>query len=350
MRSQFSLRQLNPQDSQALGRLMENSPDTGRVNAAVHFEIDAFEAIRTMQGDVVGVVAETPGFDGIVGCCLARFGQFQFEGHMRPYALLNSLAVHPWFRRQGMASELLEWLVHHARHRLGDEGVIWGLMQQGNVGSERTAGKHLKQLIDGRILVIMAKPRSNPPGPTSKFTVRPAEPDEFEQVADQLNAFHRDFNFYEPETPASLASWCASTPFDGPFRHYLVVADSEGTIHAGAGVCEHYRLRTFRVRHMSSASRVLNALLRFVPSDGITQELLLSKIWFAPDQMQAAKHLWETIRWKWREKASLLVVWVDKRNPVLRVLNTRPWTPVTQCAVAIDSPVAASASRLIYYE
>ena len=350
MRSQFSLRQLNPQDGQALRRLMDDSPDTGRISVAVHFEIDAFEAIRALAGDVVGVVAETPDLDGIVGACLARFGRLQFEGHMRPYALLHSLVVHPSFRRRGIASELLRWLVNHSRHRLGDEGVIWALIQQGNVGSERTIGKYLKQFISDRILVVPTKTRTNPPGPTSRFAVRPIQPDEFGQVADQLNSFYREFNFYEPEAADSLASWCASTPFDDPFRHYLVVTDSKGTIQAGAGVSECYRMRTLHVRHMPSALRVLNTFLRFVPSDGVTKELLLSKIWFAPGHTQAAKHLWETIRWKWREKASLLVVWVDKRNPVLTVLNTRPWTPMTKTAVVIDSPVAVSASRLVYYD
>ena len=180
--------------------------------------------------------------------------------------------------------------------------------------------------------------------------VRSAERDEFGQVTDQLNSFYRDFNFYEPETAGSLARWCASTPFDTPFRHYLVVTDSKGTIYAGAGVSELYRLRTLHIRHMPSALHVLNTFLRIVPSNGITKELVLSKIWFAPGHMQSAKYLFETIRWKWREKASLLIVWVDKRNLVLKVLSLRPWMPVTKSAIVIDSSIAMSASRLVYYD
>jgi GNAT superfamily N-acetyltransferase len=350
MRSQLSLRQLCPQDSRALGKLMDDSPDTGRIGTASHFEIDAFEALRAMQGDFVGVVAESPDYDGLVGACLARFGQCQFEGRLQPYALLNSLVVHPGFRGQGVGSALVGWLVNHSRNRLGDEGVIWALIQQGNVGSVQTVGKYLKQFISDRIVIVPTKTRATPPTPTPRFMVHPIGPSEFGRVADQLNSFYRDCNFYEPETAESLASWCASTPFDTPFRHYLVVTDSKGAVHAGAGVSELYRLRTLHIRHMPNTFYILNTFFRIVPSDRITKELVLSKIWLAPGRMEAAKHLFETIRWRWREKASLLIVWGDKGNPVLEALNLRPWTPVTKSTVVIDNPEAVSTSRLVYYD
>ena len=350
MNAQFSLRQLYPQDSQALATLMDDSPDTGRISTASHFEADAFEALRAMQGDFVGVVAESPDYDGLIGACLARFRQCQFEGRFRPYALLNSLVVHPGFRQQGVGSALAGWLVNYSRNRLGDEGVIWALIQQGNVGSAQTVGKYLKQFISDRIIIVPMETRTNLPTSTPGFMVNPIEPSEFGQVADRLNSFYRDFNFFEPETTESLASWCASTPFDTPYRHYLVVTDSKGAIRAGVGVSELYRFRTLHIRHMPWVLNVLNSFLRIVPSDGITKELLLSKIWYAPGGMQAAKYLFETIRWRWREKASLLIVWADKGNPVLEALNLRPWTPVTKSAVVIDSPEAMSTSRLVYYD
>jgi hypothetical protein len=198
-----------------------------------------------------------------------------------PYALLNSLVVHPGFRQQGVGSALVGWLVDHSRNRLGVEGVIWALIQHGNFGSERTVGKYLKHFISDRIVIVPTKTRANLPMLPPKLMVRPIEPGELGQVADQLNTFCRDFNFYEPETTAdSLASWCASTPFDTCFRHYLVVTDLKGAILAGAGVSRLYRLRTLHIPHIPSALYVLNTFLRIVPSDGISKELLLSKIWF----------------------------------------------------------------------
>jgi len=75
MKSEFSLRRLRPGDGQALAKLMDDSPDTGRVSTAVHFEIDAWMALSATQGEFLGVAAESPDYDGLVGACLMRFGR-----------------------------------------------------------------------------------------------------------------------------------------------------------------------------------------------------------------------------------------------------------------------------------
>ena len=282
MRPEFSLRQLYPQDGQALGKLMDDSLDTGRISTAFHFMINTYEALRAMQGDFIGVVAASPIYEGLVGGCLLRFGQCQFEGHLRPYALLNSLVVHPGFRGKGVGSALVGSLVDTSCNRLGDEGIIWALIQQGNIGSVRTVGKYLKQFIGDRIVIVPTKTRVNPPTPTPRFMVHSIGQGEIGLVAAQLNPFYKDFSFYEPETADNLASWCTSTPFDTPFRHYLIVTDSKGAIYAGAGVLELFRLRTLHIRHMPSAL-TLNSLftaharaVRQLESKSIQVEFILN--------------------------------------------------------------------------
>ncbi len=351
MTSEFSLRELKPEDGPRVGRLMEESPDTGRVGTAMHFGIDPFESFRATQGDFIGVVAESPGSDGLVGCCLARFGSCQFEGSILPYALLNSLVVHPDHRRRGIATALVKWLLERCRERFGGEGVIWELIQQGNVGSVRTAGKYMRQFFADRITIVPMKPRVRPPQPVAGLTVREIEQSEFELVAERLNAFYRGFNLYEPQTAASLSSWCKTTPFADPFRHYLVAVDANGDLVAGVGVSEGYRMRTLRITHMPAVLRALNAVLRIVPTDGVTKELELTKIWFSPGRLRAARYLLEAVRFKWRNEANMLITWVDDRNPVFKILQPRPWTPKTSLALVIlESSVPASAEHPIYYE
>ncbi len=351
MGSQFSLRELRPEDGPRVGRLMEESPETGRVGTAIHFEIDPVESFRATQGDFIGVVAESPGSDGLVGCCLARFGRCQFEGDIVPHALINSLVVHPAHRRRGIATALVNWLLERCRARLGEEGLIWELIQQGNIGSVRTANKYMTQLFADRITVVPMKPRARPPRPVAGLTVREIEQEEFEQAADRLNAFYREFNLYEPRTAGSLSAWCKTTPFADPFRHYLVAVDANGDLVAGVGVSENYRVRTLHITHMPAALRVLNTVLRIVPADRVTKELDLTKVWFSPGRLRAAHYLLEAVRFRWRDRANMLITWVDKRSPVFQVLNPRPWTPKTSSSLVIlESPVPASAHRPLYYE
>jgi len=351
MGSEFSLRELKPEDGPRVGKLMEESPDTGRVGTAMHFEIDPVESFRATQGDFIGVVAESPESDGLVGCCLARFGNCQFEGDIVPHALINSLVVHPDHRRRGIATALVNWLLERCRARLGKNGLIWELIQQGNVGSVRTANKYMVQFFADRITVVPMKPRARPPRPVAGITVREIEQDEFEKAADRLNAFYQGFNLYEPQTAASLAAWCETTPFADPFRHYLVAVGANGDLVAGVGVSEGYRMHTLHITGMPAVLRALNAVLKIVPADGVTRGLELSKIWFAPGRLVAARYLLEAVRFRWRDRANMLITWVDNRSPVFKVLNPRPWIPKTRSALVIlESPVPASAVRPVYYE
>src|SRR6476646_8006304 len=102
----FWLRQLTPEDSGAYGTLIINSPDTGAIRAALHFEIDPYTAVMSAHPNSVGVVAETSEYDGFIGSGLLRLGQCQWQDTVSPYALLNTLVVHPDFRRRGVASQL----------------------------------------------------------------------------------------------------------------------------------------------------------------------------------------------------------------------------------------------------
>ena len=102
---------------------------------------------------------------------------------------------------------------------------------------------------------------------------------------------------------------------------------------------------------MPAVLRALNAVLRIVPPDGVTKELELTKIWFSPGRLRAARYLLEAVRFKWHNEANMLITWVDDRNPVFKILQPRPWTPKTSLALVIlESSVPASAEHPIYYE
>jgi hypothetical protein len=303
----------------------------------------------SLQKDVVGVVAEVPGQDGIIGSGLIRFGQCQWEGELRPSALLNTLVVHPDYRRQGVASQLAKWREQLAHQQLGLDGVLWAIIQRDNTASERTAIKWANQFLESRVVIIPLRMRSASPRRSRRFEVRPARPDELDTVAEQLNRYYRDYNLYPPETGDSLAAWLEGTPFDSPFRHYQIVTNKAGTILAGMGLSENFRLRTTLITHLPAGLRILNRLFNLIPANGELREVVLSRIWVAPGQLEAARHLLETMRWEWRGRCTSLLFSADLRSPAMRLPDVWDRFGREVAGIAVRAPVPCTEDRLLYY-
>lgn len=347
MDDRIKLRSANPDDGQALSELYMASPDTGQIQIGPRYHLDAYTAFTATRPDSVGVVAEVPGFDGLAGAGFIHFGQCAFEGELRNYAALSGVVVHPDFRRQRIASQIAEWRVECAKERIGDEGVILATIQKGNEGSFAVAKKWSRQFA-GETRAGAVRVRSKPPEPVNGIAVRSASSNEFDAMAEGLNAFYGDYNFFTPQTAELLATWLARTPFDTPINHCHIAVDASGEVVAGAGITEEYRTVEMQVHHIPATMRWLNKLVKIVPPDGALKQLSLNKIWFKPGQLKAAQLLWETIRWEWREKANTLTVFFDPRSPVAAVFKFPVWLPKGKFVMAIRGPVAMDEDALLY--
>jgi hypothetical protein len=345
----FSLRLLGPQDGPAYAAVLAASPDTGRIATAARFEIDAYQALMSIHKDTAGVVAETPGYDGFVGSGLVRFDQCQWEGEVRPSALLNALVVHPHFRRRGLACQLARWREEFARRRIGDGGVIWAIIQRSNTGSERTACKWAPQFLSRRVTIVPLRMRSVPPRRAAHLDVRPARAEDLEEVAEQLNRYYRDYNLYSPETKSSLAAWLAETPFDSPFRHYRVVTDGAGALLGGMGLSENFRVRTTLITRLPFVLRIPNRIFHVVPADGRLREVALSRIWYMPGRLDAMRYLLEMQRWEWRARGTSMVLYADLRSQLIRLLGLPERIGRTTVGIAVQAPVPCAQDRLVYY-
>lgn len=336
---------MTPDDSPALAALTEQSPDGGRITFSPRFHIPTYDVYSVRHPNMVGVVAQAANADGLVGAAHISFGECQYEGEVRPYGLLSALIVHPDFRRQGIAYALSQWCVDRALER-DPNTVVLADIQVGNVGSTATARKWATE-ISGMVTTIPVTMRSTPPDAHHRFTVRDAASADLATIADSLNTFYSDYNFYRPQTAKGLERWLLETPFTTPIQRYLVVTDSANRILAGLGVRDEGRLMSRYVSQVPPVVRLANMFLKIVPPDGVMRSLQVEKFWFAPKQLDAARYLWQTARWELRERGSSLIVSFDPRGPLKQVLQIPLWMPSTAATVALRAPVKMSEARLL---
>ncbi|HEY0936308.1 MAG TPA: hypothetical protein VGD91_21550, partial [Trebonia sp.] len=106
---------------------------------------------------------------------------------------------------------------------------------------------------------------------------------------------------------------------------------------AGFGLLEQGRLTSLVIERLPLPLRAANALLQVVPRGGRTRNLVIDKAWFAPGQLDAARYLWETTRWEWRDAGTSLLLTHDPRSPLRQLVAAKPWLPTTSVTLAVSS-------------
>lgn len=349
MTLKIKLRSLRPSDGDALRQLFVESPDTGRFSIAADYQIDPYLAFTGLHANAAGVVAEAKigNSNQIVGLDLVRMGNCYLEGNLHPYGLLNSLVVHPDYRCQGVATQLAQWRIAHARQTLGEDTTILAFIQENNSGSLAATQKWAQQQI-GHFATCAVPTRQNPTSPDSDFSIRSVENDDLEAVAQNLNEFYQGYNLYEAHTAASLEEWLQQTPISRPFRQYHVVVDNQQNILAGLAVTEYCQVATMNVKSIPVLFEWLNKIVKMVPPDGILRQLAVSHFWFQPDQQAAARHLWEMIRYVYRDAGSHLTFAYDPMGPFPDILQLPFWLPKAKFQVLVGNSSPLSDNKRIY--
>lgn len=346
MVSGVALRDLVEKDGPALAGLSYSSPDSGQLSYAANYQVDAYQAVSALHGEMEGVAACAASSHRLVGVGLLRFGACQYEGEMRPFSLLGNLIVHPDFRGRGLAAELVEWQVQRSRERLGEDAVLLTNYQRGNRTTQRIFQRWLPEIL-GPLVYYTQPTRADVPPETPGVVSGPLDEAEYEAFAEAHNHFYAGYSFFQPTNPERLCDLLSRSPFATPFRHAYVAVDGQGNLLAGLVVMEEFRLKEMEVRAMPNRLRLLNSLLRFIPEDGAVREIYLDHIWFREGQAQAARSLIETLRWVWGSRATNAAVMFDPRSPLRDVFPNRPWAPAARTSVAISGPGKADRGKLI---
>jgi len=313
------------------------------------FQIDAYTALTGVkEHPMTGVVAETEGAAGVIGIAAVTFFDVMVEGQRFPSAYLSSLKVRQDYRRRGLGSALARWRVEKLREQFGEKGVISTHFEVHNDASRGTSSKWSQHIIEPNPVVIHAV-RDNAPASMNGITVRPALADEYKEISEKQNLFYRDFNLYIPTDAARLEKIMGMRIGNQALNQYYVAANSNGDLVAGART---YHRWTFMVDHVSPPLplKLLNPLLKILPSDSIMRTVDVIGLWHQPDHLEAAQHLWQMLRWECRHHATTISSVYDPRGLSADLFQLKPWhQPRPELAVAVYSPVPLDLDRPIFH-
>jgi len=336
MMTTFTLREMRPSDGAALQRLMGNDPESPGMSLTTRFLVDPYTAWTALKPDLLGVVAEAADTDELVGTATVSFETIQFEGRALRVAHLENLKVHHAYRGQGLGTRLAQWRIERAQERYGADVTVMSGTTKDNTPSLATMKKWCNQFF-GPLRVLPHTPRFEPPPPLAGISIRPATPDDYPAIVQQSNQFYADYNLYPPLTVDSLAArlGAALKVYD-----YQVAVDAQNRLVAGTMISERARLL---VDEFVNAPPEMRPTL---PPDGILRALEVGMTWF--EDVDAARQLWQTIRWAYRERVNNPIANYDPRGPLAAVFETEPGpVPPVEIVLAIRAPLTLNTDRLL---
>jgi hypothetical protein len=81
----------------------------------------------------------------------------------------------------------------------------------------------------------------------------------------------------------------------------------------------------------------------------VLRDISVTGLWYLPGRLQAAQHLWESLRWLCREHGTTLAIGFDPRDPARQAVKLKPWhQPRPQIALAFHGPAPIDRGRLLY--
>ena len=345
---EFSLRPMEPSDGSAIDALMRNEAQTTSFGITTRYGLDVYEALLAQHATFFGVVATSPGVDGLVGMATAFIDDVNVGGRRYPSAHLENLKVRHDFRRQGLGARLAAWRIDEARRRFDRDGIIVTGIEGSNTASLATAGRWSTEIL-GPLRILIARVAAKPPGARSA-DIRPLQLEDLDLVVDAVNSYYRDYELYPPQTAAGLASLLGPTSLGEPIRHYRVAVARDGTIVAGAAVTERFKLMTDHVNSIPLPLDLLTRVVPLFPRDHVIRTIELSLAWHAPGQVRAGRQLWDSIRHEWRDRATHVGATVDPRGSLMEMLHVGPTlAPTLRIKVPVQSPVPIDEQHLVYF-
>jgi predicted N-acetyltransferase YhbS len=324
----FTIRMVEPGDESEIGVLLSQVPDGGRVAFAPRYRVPV---LQTLSDNLAGFLARSPAGE-VIGTAWIRYGHCRLDGRERTYGLLNTLSVHPAYRRRGVARALTQArLAALSEHDAS--ALAMAMIQLGNRASVANAATW--STVSSNPLRVVAVPS---PRRQSRLTPRPGwEVMELDpagasaSVPDLLNHQPRGLG-----PSAETLDECLAREVAGRRINYgYALIDQHGSALAALAVQDDTPLFDLVVSRMPRSVAAANRFVRVVGPDGTMRT---AQAVLAVGETQAGRYLWQQVRWSWRHRVTSIVTTTDPAGPEHALLNAPRWLPATAMTLALRLP------------
>ena len=340
---ELTYRLVTPKDSQALESLIAATADSGGIGFTDEYQADLLTVHRELTEEFHGAVAVQDG--EVIGMVFGEVRWIQYAGQEVPGVYVSNLRVHPDYRRQGIAHELSDWALDYITDLLRSDAVLYGAIMAENVSlklADRYGFKATKP-IQGGIMPM----RKGPPAPIPNLEVRIAERGELPAIVEGMNAFYREHNLWIPVSEDTLDDFLRQE-VDEVKPNQLYVAVRGGKVIAGLSLSDRTKLVRMRLARAPWYVRTLGNGLGLLPASGLLDALTVRRVWFREGELEAARYLWDSLRYDLREQGNCMGIAYDPRDRLADVFRVPFWVPMFKARYLVRVSNPPDPKRLIY--
>ena len=337
------IRPIEPGDGPMLAKLTAASPSEGAIGFTYEYQADFWEINRAFATDLHGIVAVS-GFR-IIGMVLGDRTQIQVGGKVCDAAYLSNLCVHPEYQRKGIARRMSDFGFEFAQNILGSDPIFYAAVVGGNVSMKLIESYRFQSTnhIQGGIVPMRRSPPKGKPG----LSVRAASIADLDEIAAGMNDFYCEHNLWSPVTPSSLRQFLEKEVAGiSPNRIYVVIRES--SIVGGLSLSNRSNLVRMRLDKMPFYLSMLGAMLGVIPKSGILNALTVRRVWFREGELNAARYLWEYLRYHLKDQGDSLGIAYDPRDRIADVFRIPFWLPMFRACYVVRANNPIHTERLTY--
>lgn len=322
---QVRVRPANLEDGPLISELASSINNTGaQFGVRMRMLNDAY-TVFTRHPKCRGLVALTTD-NRVVGYHFSRPLSISINNAPIPSRFSFNMAVHPDFRRQGIASKLYQAY----QKNCVDSGIELAFSDTGERNTPQRLNAKRAGLVEVRSQTrAMVTTRRYRPRLPAGIQITRVENSDLCSWSDAANEFYRHHNFWQPISVDLLKAW--SSPVLNGCKHSLYVAkDSEGQLLAGLGIDDCSQLLTLDINHISRIASTVGRLLKIADREGHIHFARVILLWYRKGKADVARRLWEWIRWDLRQKVNLIVIYFDPLSPVREAARSSVYLPKTK--------------------